>query len=274
MKKLFDIPVLLATVVFVMAAFFVMCVKPYKEEMPEEIPTARVAAAGKCFSVCYLDNNPDLRLITNASQNPPLVDGIIDSSTYFWTTYHVRTHPIRLTQNYLTTGRDAIRYGWDSGVIVNRVQLQCLVENIAAYSCENDWVFNESQGTYNSTLGSYMFNDLFQFETQERGNGNNWKLISTHFKKEFFPSIDKVIEYQSANYCYYYGNGDRAIQSQTGDFYYNWFMFPNHDGVYKLIIKFNPLIRGCRVAKETNYLNNEKTFIIEIKQGRVIYSKA
>lgn len=265
MKKLFDIPVLLATVVFVMAAFFVMCVKPYKEEMPEEIPTARVAAAGKCFSVCYLDNNPDLRLITNASQNPPLVDGIIDSSTYFWTTYHVRTHPIRLTQNYLTTGRDAIRYGWDSGVIVNRVQLQCLVENIAAYSCENDWVFNESQG-YLSSLQSYFFDGLFSFETYEKGNGNHWKLLSTDYKKEFFPSSVPMLAYSNSLFCYY----DRAIQAKNGDFYYNYFRFPNHDGVYKLVLKFNPVIKGCRAVKETDYTNNDVTVVLEIREGKVI----
>jgi len=219
-----------------------------------------------CYTVCDVTKNPDLQLVTNAEEERPLLpDGQIDSLTYFWTKYHVRTSPIRLVQNYLTTGRDAIRYGWDSGVIVNRVQLQCLVENIAPFGCANDWVFNESQG-YLSPLNNYFFDGLFEFETYEKGNGNNWKLLYEDYKKEFFPSSIPNQDYvYEENFCYY----DRAVQAQMGDFYYNYFRFPNKDGVYKLVIKFNPSIKGCRAVKETNYSNNEKTIILEIVEGTV-----
>lgn len=245
----------------------------------EEIATAKPTSV-KCYAVCDVTKNPDLQLVTNAQEVRPLLpDGQVDSFSYFYTKYHVRTQPIRLVQNYLTTGRDAIRYGWDSNIVVNRVTLQCLVENIAPFSgCfsginvitadngKNDWVFNESQG-YLSPLNNYFFDGLFSFETYEKGNGNNWKLLYIDYKKEWFPSsTPNVDNIYNNNFCYY----DRAVQAQMGDFYFNWFRFPNHDGVYRLTIKFNPLIKGCRAVKETNYVNNEVTIILEIKEGQVI----
>jgi hypothetical protein len=243
--------------------FVIACTREPQEQFVAEIATAK-APATKCSTVCDVTKNPDLKLITNAQDNPPMTN-IIDSTTYFWTKYHVRTHPIHFVQNYLTTGRDAIRYGWDSLVTVNRVQLQCLVENIAPFGCGNDWVFTESQG-YLSPLNNYFFDGLFQFFTYEKGNGNNWKLLYEDYKKEFFPSCVPTQEYLYADFCYY----DRAVQAQTGDFYYNYFRFPNRDGVYRLVIKFNPVIRGCRAIKETNYSNNEATIDLEIREGNVI----
>lgn len=263
--KHFERTILITLFICVAIALAVSCNKEAKEEtVIEEIQTAR-AATKNCFTVCDVTKNPDLRLVTNAQDNPPM-DNIIDSTTYFWTTYHVRTHPVHLLQNYLTTGRDAIRYGWDSNVVINRVQLQCLVENLAPFGCQNDWVFNESQG-YLSPLNNYFFDGLFEFYTYERGNGNNWKLLYEDYKKEFFPSVVPTQEYvYETGFCYY----SRAIQAQTGDFYYNYFRFPNHDGVYRLVIKFNPLVKGCRAVKETNYENNQATVDLEIREGTVI----
>lgn len=242
------------------------CNKTIEETPVEEIATAKPTST-KCYTVCDVSKNPDLQLVVNAEEDTLFASGV-DSGSYFFTKYHVRTHPIHLVQNYLTTGRDAIRYGWDSLVRINRVQLQCLIENIAPFGCQNDWVFNESQG-YLSPLNNYFFDGLFEFLTFEKGNGNNWKLLYEDYKKEFFPSSIPNQEYLLADFCYY----DRAVQAQMGDFYYNYFRFPNHDGIYKLVIKFNPLQKGCRAVKETNYNNNEKTFIIEIKEGRVYYSQ-
>jgi len=241
------------------------CSREIKQQPQEEIATAK-AGGKQCNLVCDVAKNPDLQLVTNAEEERPLLpDGQIDTLTYFYTKYHVRTSPIRLIQNYTTTGRDAIRYGWDSGVTINRVQLQCLIENIALFGCQNDWVFSESQG-YLSPLNNYFFDGLFSFETYEKGKGNSWKLLYTDYKKEFFPSVVPTREYLLADFCYY----DRAIQAQTGDFYYNYFRFPDHDGVYKLILKFNPQIKGCRAVKETNYSNNEKTIYLEIREGQII----
>ena len=244
----------------------------------EEIQTARPDVGKNCTFPLSIDTSkrPDLNLWINIEQDTLYPDGSIDYTSYSWIRYGVRAEPVRLDQNYLTTGRDYRRYGWDSGIRINRVRLVCLVENIAPYdtTCKKDWEFNESQAShYDSVLRSYMFEGLFEFETFERGNGNSWKTLPIQFKKEFFPSVDKVREYQLVNHCGYYANGQRAIQAQTGDFYYNYFMFPNHDGVYKLTIKFNPLQKGCRAVRETDYSNNEKTFLIEIRSGRVLYSK-
>jgi len=221
-------------------------------------------AAGRCTKVCNVSKFPDLQIVTNAELNPPETD-IVDSSTYFFQKYHVRVFPIRLTQNYVTPGFYTLRYGWDSLVTVNRVTLQCLIENIAPYdsTCQNDWEFNESQGTL---VGPNVFFDgLFLFDTYERGNGNNWKFLYTDFKKEFFPSNQINQPYLFSYFCYY----DRAIQAQQGDFYNNPFRLPNHDGLYKIVIKFNPVIKGCRAVVETNYTNNEKTIILEIINGSV-----
>ena len=240
-----------------------MCSTERKVDLIEEIATAKAPAADKCFTVCDPEKYPDLKLVTNVTDQPQ-VDGVIDTNTYFWQTYHVRTHPVRLTQNYLTPASYTHRYGWDSGVVVNRVQLQCLVENIAPFSCSNDWVFNESQGYY-SPLQSYFFDGLFEFETFEQV-GNRWKRLYKDYKKEFNPSVVPTQEYVYSTFCYY---NERSVQAQTGDFYYNYFRFPNHDGVYKLVVKFNPVIKGCRAVKETNYTNNEETVILEIINGTI-----
>lgn len=240
-----------------------MCSRVGVEDPAEEIATAKVPVAKNCFTVCDVTKNPDMQLVTNTEEVRPLLpDGVIDSGSYFWTKYHVRTEPIRLTQNYLTPGFYTIRYGWDSNVVVNRVRLQCLIENISPFGCQNDWVFTEAQG---DTVGSYIFFDgLFEFDTYEKGNGNNWKFLYTDFKKEFFPSVVPTREYvYNTDFCYY----DRAVQAQTGDFYYNYFRFPNHDGIYKLVIKFNPQIKGCRAVKETNYMNSEATIELQIANG-------
>lgn len=223
----------------------------------EEIQTAK--ATGKnCNLVCDVNKTPDLRLITNATQT-------IDTNAYFWKQYHVRVFPITVQDSFLVPGTYTIRYGWDSGELVNRVKLQCLVENIAPFGCGNDWVFNESQG-YPVGPNIY-FDGLFTFDTYEKGNGNNWKLLYEDYKKEFFPSVVPTQAYiYETGFCYY----DRAIQAQTGDFYYNYFRFPNKDGHYKLVIKFNPVIKGCRAVKETNYDNNDQTVELEIREGKVI----
>ena len=235
------------------------------EQNPEEIATSKAQGGKPCNVVCDISKTPDLRLITNATQNPPVSD-VIDTTTYFWETYHVRTYPLRLTQNYLTPGFYTTRYGWDSGELVNRVQLQCLIENIMPLDCKNDWVFNESQGYL--VGANFFFDGLFTFDTYEKGNGNSWKFLYQDYKKEFFPSTVPTQEHiYDTTFCYYFD--DRAVQAQTGDFYYNYFRFPNHDGVYKLVIKFNPVIKGCRAIVETNYSNNEETVTLEIKEGMV-----
>lgn len=265
MKKL-----LIPITVLVLSALTLMCSKiGYTDKQNEEIATAKAPAGKSCFTVCDVTKNPDLQLVTNAEEVRPLLpDGQIDSLSYFWQTYHVRTEPIRLTQNYLTPGFYTTRYGWDSNVVVNRVRLQCLVQNIAPFGCDNDWVFTESQGYLAGS--NYFFDGLFEFDTYEKGNGNNWKFLYTDFKKEFFPSVVPTREYvYNTDFCYY----DRAVPAQTGDFYYNYFRFPNHDGIYKLVIKFNPQIKGCRAVKETNYENNEKTIELEIMNGTVLIKK-
>lgn len=252
------------TILIVFAALIIFsCHKQASDQLAPEVATAK-APVKNCSVVCDLTKNPDLKIVTNA-QEQPQVDGVIDSTTYFWTKYHVRTNPVRLTQNYVTPQNYVIRYGWDSGVVVNRVQLQCLLENVAPFGCQNDWVFNESQG-YLSPLNNYFFDGLFEFYTYEKGNGNNWKFLYSDYKKEFFPSCVPTREYLLADFCYY----DRAVQAQTGDFYYNYFRLPNHDGIYKIVIKFNPQIKGCRAVKETNYTNNEETVTLEIKEGQVL----
>lgn len=264
--KNFERNIIITLFICIAVALAVSCNKEVKEEYPaEEIQTAR-AATTKCFTgLSDLSKNPDLQLVTNAQEERPLLpDGAIDSLSYFYTKYHVRTHPIRLVQNYVTPPYYTTRYGWDSGVVVNRVQLQCLVENIAPFGCGNDWVFYESQGYI--VNGNYYFDGLFEFYTYEKGNGNNWKLLYEDYKKEFFPSCVPTRDYvYNTDFCYY----DRAIQAQMGDFYFNYFRFPNHDGVYKLVIKFNPLVKGCRAVKETNYDNNEAAIILEIREGIV-----
>lgn len=257
----------------ILLSFFVFSCKNLKQNEGDvkdkadasEAASRAADASGKCFSVCNVTKNPDLKLVTNA-QDQPQIDGVVDTNTYFWKKYNVRTHPVHLTQNYLTPGSYAIRYGWDSGVVVNRVQLQCLLENIAPFdsTCVNDWEFYESQGYL---VGSrYFFDGLFEFDTYEKGNGNNWKLLYSDYKKEFFPSCVPTQEYVfNIDFCYY----NRGVAAQQGDFYYNYFRFPNHDGLYKLVVKFNPQIKGCRAVKETNYSNNEEIVILEIKNGLV-----
>src|SRR6187402_2886897 len=79
--------------------------KPLTEEIATSKPIDKI-----CNLVCDVTKNPDLQLVTNAEEVRPLLMEGIDSFSYFWTKYHVRTHPIHLVQNYLTTGRDAIRY--------------------------------------------------------------------------------------------------------------------------------------------------------------------
>ena len=255
--------------VCLLSALVMMCSKMGVNEKPmvEEISTAKASAAKNCYTVCDVTKNPDLQIVTNVNDQPQ-VDGVIDSTTYFWTKYSVRTYPIRLVQNYKTTGRDAIRYGWDSLQTVNRVQLQCLIENIAPLGCGNDWVFNESQG-YLSSLNNYFFDGLFSFETYEKGNGSNWKLLYTDYKKEFNPDAVPNRDNVLSDFCYI----DRTVQAQSGDFYYNYFRFPPHDGSYKLVIKFNPLVKGCHAVKETNYINNDATIFLEIRNGTVIINK-
>lgn len=251
---------IIITVVFISA--LISCNKVREsEEFSKAAPPPK-----SCYSVCNVTKNPDLTIITNA-QDQPQINGVIDSSTYFWTRYHVRTHPVHLTQNYVTPLNYVIRYGWDSGVVVNRVQLQCLIENIAPFNsdCSNDWEFNESQG-YLSPLNNYFFDGLFEFDTYEKGNGNNWKFLYTDFKKEFFPSSIPNMDYvTNIDFCYY----SRGIPAQMGDFYYNYFRLPNRDGIYKIVIKFNPQIKGCRAVKETNYENNEETVTLEIREGTI-----
>ena len=126
-------------------ALIFSCNKEVKEQAQEEIQTAK-AISPKCNLVCDVNKNPDLQLVTNAEEDTLFADGTVDSNSYFWTKYHVRANPIRLTQNYVTPQNYTIRYGWDSGQVVNRVQLQCLIENIAPFGCGNDWVFTEDQG--------------------------------------------------------------------------------------------------------------------------------
>ncbi len=266
MKKNFETTIIITFIVCAAVALLFSCQKQVSQEPPaKEIATAKSPAVKNCFTVCDVTKNPDLQLVTNVTDQPQ-VDGVIDSSTYFWKRYHVRTYPIRLLQNYLTRGIDAIKYGWDSGVLVNRVQLQCLIENIAPFGCGNDWAFTESQGYL---VGQNIFFDgLFQFDTYEKGNGNNWKLLYSDYKKEFFPDAIPNTDYiYEMNFCYNY---ERAVQAQTGDFYYNYFRFPDHDGTYKLVIKFNPLIKGCHAIKETNYDNSEVTYMVQITNGTVI----
>lgn len=249
----------------------ISCSKQVKEEtVTEEIQTAKPTSV-KCYSVCDVTKNPDLQLVTNAQEARPLLpDGQkIDSFSYFFTKYEVRTHPIRLVQNHVVNPYDLNYYpDWIVGDTINRVTLQCLIENIAPKGCNNDWVFNESQGYLVGT--DYYFDGLFEFETYEKGNGNGWRFLYYDHKKKFFPSYVPAYPYwYSTDFCYYYGLGERSIQAQMGDFYSNGFRFPNHDGVYKLILKFNPSIKGCRAIKETNYSNNEVTVQLEIRNGTV-----
>lgn len=269
MKKIIDIEVFLITSFFLAVALFISCKKSTKVDDGENVyPTAKPIFEKNCYTVCDVSKNPDLRLLTNVYQNQSQVDGVIDSTTEFWKRYEVRTEPIRLTQNYLVKGRDAVRYGWDSGVYINRIRLQCLTENIAPYdpACGNDWQFTITQG-YLSPLGDDIFYDgLFQFDTYEKGNGNSWKFLYSDYKKAFNPESVPNMDYRNYEFCY----SERFINAQCGDFYYNYFRLPNYDGIYKIIIRFNPLIKGCRAVKETNYNNNEETVYLEIQNGQVI----
>lgn len=241
----------------------------YVEKPVEEIATVKPESTMKgCFAIDSLKNDKDLQLVINAEEDTLYPDGSVDSNSYFFTRYGVRSEPIRLTQNHIVTAYEATYNGWTAGEIINKIRLQCLVENISAFGCQRDWLFNEYMG---KLVGSfYEFNGLFEFEIYEKGNGNNWKLFHKDVKKRFFPSIDKVKEYMLAPFCYYQNTGDRAIQAQAGDFYYNDFRLPNYDGIYKIVLKFNPLIKGCRAIKETNYSNNEKTVYLQIYNGSVI----
>lgn len=267
MKNIFKNPVITILLLFIISATVITCSKQHKYESLSEEVTTKAQLSKSCFTVCDATKTPDITIVTNAQEERPLLpDGEIDRLTYFFTKYGVRTHPIHLDQNYLVPASYTIRYGWDSGVLVNRVRLQCLIENIAPFGCHNDWVFEESQG-YISPLLNYFFDGLFEFDTYEKGNGNNWKHLYTDFKKEFHPSSIPNQDYIYNNdFCYY----NRSIQAQMGDFYYNYFRFPNHDGIYKLVIKFNPQIRGCRAVKESNYSNNNVEIILQIINGTVI----
>lgn len=243
-----------------------------KQVATEEIATAKPIFDKNCFTVCDINTNPDLQLVTNAEEDTLYPDGSIDSGSYFFTKYGVRTNPIRLTQNFLTRGIHHTLYGWDSGVYINMIRLQCLVENIASFdpTCKNDWKFKADSTMGYLVNNLWFFDGLFQFDTYEKGNGNNWKFLTSDFKKEFNPSNVPARDYiLNTNFCYYFGIGERAIQAQMGDFYYNYFRLPNHDGIYKIVLKFNPLIKGCRAIKETNYNNNEKTVYLEIRNGQV-----
>lgn len=254
MKKLSS--TFLIMTAFLIAALFITCNKT---------PVAK-----NCFTVCDVTKNPDLRLVTNAQEVRPLLpDGETDSSSYFFTKYQVRTRPIKLVQNYIVNAYDLSYYpDWTVGDTINRVTLQCLIENIAPKDCNNDWLYNESQGYLVGT--DYYFDGLFEFQICEKGNGNNWKILYTDRKKKFFPSCVAAYPYWFSNdFCYYYGIGERSIQAQMGDFYLNAFRIPNHDAVYRLILKFNPLIKGCRAVKETNYSNNDATIDLEIREGSV-----
>jgi len=247
------------------ASFAISCKEKAKETAQEEIATSKAPSSSKnCVLVCDETKNPDLQIVTNAEETRPLLpDGKVDSLTYFWTKYHVRTQPIRLTQNYVTTAYYAEEYGWKVGDTVNRVKLQCLNENIAAFGCSNDWNFTDAQ------LDALANGGLFNFDTYEKGNGNNWKFLYTDYKKEYQPELIPNLAYQDSTFCSY----EEAIQAQAGDFYYTNFRFPNHDAIYKLVIKFNTQIKGCRAVKETNYDNNEKTIELKISNGVVTINK-
>ncbi|MES2396191.1 MAG: hypothetical protein V4549_09320 [Bacteroidota bacterium] len=240
----------------------------------EEIATSK-APTKICNPVCDVSKSPDLQIVTNLEESHPLrPDGSpIDSFTYYFTKYQIRTKPVRFVQNYVVTQFDLGYYpDWVVGDTINKGTLQCLIENIAPKGCSNDWLFWESQGKLVGT--DYEFNGLFEFETYERGNGNKWSLVYVDHKKRFFPSYIPAYPYwYSTDFCYYFGIGERSIQAQMGDFYSNAFRFPNHDGLYKLVLKFNPASKnGCRVIKETNYTNNEKTVYIRISNGALTYS--
>lgn len=263
----FERTTLITFFVCVAIALVVSCNKEVKQEtVTEEIATVK-APVKICNPVCDITKTPDLQLVTNAEEVRPLLpDGQIDSLSYFFTKYKVRTRPIKLVQNYTVTAYDLTYYpDWTVGDVINRVTLQCLIENIAPKDCNNDWVFSESQGYLVGT--DYYFDGLFEFETWEKGNGNSWKFLYTDHKKKFFPSCVAAYPYWSSiDFCYY----DRAIQAQMGDFYLNGFRFPNHDGVFKQILRFNPASKGgCRVVKETNYSNNEKAVVLQISNGAV-----
>lgn len=236
-----------------------------KFELPqkqvEEISTSKPVTANGCYIACDITKNPDINIVTNAQEVRPLLsDGQVDSFSFFFLNYGVRTHPIRLTQNFITPLYYTEEYGWKAGDTVNKVKLQCLARNIAKFGCGQDWVFTDLQ------LESLVKGGLFQFETYEWVNGNHWKYLYTDYKDEFDPELIPVKEYQDSTFCYY----DKAIQAQAGDFYYNDFRFTNHDGIYKLVIKFNPQLKGCHAILEIDYTNNQVTIELQILNGQVI----
>lgn len=267
-KPPFDLTVAVTVAILILITLIVSCQKTAVEKPLQEEATAKAPSSKNCYTVCDVSKSPDLQLVTNAQEERPLLpDGQIDSLSYFFSKYHIRTRQILLTQNYITPDFYTTRYGWRQGDTVNRVVLQCLIENIAPFGCQNDWVF--SQGQLDSAIAINPYT-LFEFYTYEKGNGNNWKLLYEDYKTQFYPSTVSTWQYAYTGFdCWY----DSAVQAQGGDVYNNAFRFPNHDGVYKLVIKFNPSVKGCRAVKETNYNNNEVTVILEITNGQVIIIK-
>lgn len=263
-------------IVLMLAIFiFVGCKKEaITTPLIEEITTAK-APVKICNPVCDITKTPDITLVTNLEEPHELrPDGTaIDSFTYFWLKYQTRTRPVVFEQDHIVTTYEASYYpGWVAGDVISKVRLQCLIENVAPKDCKNDWVFNESQG---ELIGnSFLFEGLFEFETFEKGNGNNWRPVYVDYKKQFYPSYIPAYPYwYSTDFCYYFGNGERSIQAGMGDFYSNWFRLPNHDGVFKIIIKFNPASKnGCRVVNESNYDNNNKVVYMRVSNGVLTYS--
>lgn len=246
---------------------FVLAISCNKKEDWSDIPQSKVveettARGGNIMNNCSFplsdtSMSPDLQLVTNAEEDTLYADGTTDSSSYFWIKYHVRTNPIKFVPNYLVSGYYAKEYGWDSGVLVNMFRLQCLIENIAAYGCKQAWKF----------IDTTIYEGLFEFESFEL-IGKRWKPLYTDYKKTMNPSLVPTREYLTATFCSY--PGYKTIPAQTGDFYYQYFRLPPHDGTYKLIIKFNPLKDRCRAVEETRYDNDQKIVVLEIKEGRLI----
>lgn len=230
-----------------------------KDREAAQMATSKAAeASGKCFKICNPAKDPDLRFVVNGG-------------SYYTERYGIAAYAPILTQNYTVTGYVARLYGWDSGVVINMIRVQCLVENIAPYdsTCKKDWEFDTSQGTLTGNV--YLFENLFLFDTYEMGNGNNWKFLYTDSKKEFNPVNIPNMDYRYRNFCFY----DRGIPCQNGDFYRNYFRLPPHDGRYKIVAKFNPVVKGCHAIKEVSYTgedpyaNDSKTIFVEINSGTV-----
>lgn len=212
-----------------------------------------------CYTVCDVTKNPDLQLVTSADTG----------ATEYFTNRYQAASLIKLEQNHVVTPYEANYNGWTAGEIINMVTLRCLLENVAPKDCNNDWLFNESQGTLVGT--DVEFEGLFEFYIYEKGKGNSWKLLHEDYKNRFNPSTRAAYPYwYNTDFCYYYGIGERAVQAQMGDFYDNAFRLPNHDGIYKLELEFNPLEKGCRAVKETNYDNNKKIVKLQISEGQII----